>query len=61
MKIKIKGKNSIGDAYSSYHGKVHNVRLSSNTNIFPARYTPMNSASAGHPVVGKKIKHSDTE
>ncbi len=61
MKIKIKGKKIIGDAYSSYHGRVHNVYLNNKKNIFPEKYTPMNSASASHPVIVKKNKNLDTE
>lgn len=48
-----KGVKTLGSAYSSYHGKVRNEYVNTKADVFVGNHVPMNSISAGHPVMGE--------
>ena len=47
------GNRILGSAYSSYHGKVRDPFVHTEADVSVSNHVPMNSVSAGHPVIGK--------
>lgn len=52
-KINNHGVKIMGDAYSTYHGKVRDPYVMTNADVSVSNHVPMNSVSAGHPIIGK--------
>ena len=49
----LRGHKVLDNAYSSYHGRVRDSFVWSKADVSVSNHVPMNSVSAGHPVMGK--------
>lgn len=50
MNFRRRGVRSTGDAYSSYHGKNHNTRITTKPKVHSGHGALMNTVCAGHVV-----------
>lgn len=46
----------LDSAYSSYHGRVRDSFVGTKPDVSVSNHVPMNSVSAGHPVMGKPVR-----
>ncbi len=53
MNFKRRGVRSMSSAYSSYHGRIHNTRISTEPKIYSGHGALMNSVCAGHVISGE--------
>lgn len=59
MSEKRRGVRMMSSAYSSYHGKVHNARISVDPPIYSGYGALMNSVCAGHVVSGDSYSNKE--
>lgn len=50
-------KKNNNPAYHSYHGMVRDSKVHTEADVSVSNHVPMNSVSAGHPVIGKPIRN----